>query len=163
MLQQVKDDRQGFFIRNLKSIVDRRALEIGGDAPLADAFGDRGAFRFQLAGFDPRINRRAHGICGGDADAWVALFQSHRHARERSAGSDGASESIDLAVGLFPDFRPRGFDMCAPVRNIVELVGPNGAILLCLCQLLRQAPGNLYVIVCVPVRNSRNFDKLDAQ
>ena len=43
MLQQIEDDRQRFFVGNLIGIVDGRALQIGGDAALSDAFGDGGA------------------------------------------------------------------------------------------------------------------------
>ena len=45
MLQQIEDDGQGFLVGNLIGVVDRRAFQIGGDAALADAFGDRGAVR----------------------------------------------------------------------------------------------------------------------
>ena len=50
VLQQVEDDRQRLLVGDLVGVVDRRAFEIGGDAALADAFGDRGAFGLQLAG-----------------------------------------------------------------------------------------------------------------
>ena len=44
VLEQIEDDRHGLLVGNLKGDVDRHAFEIGGDAALADAFGDRGAF-----------------------------------------------------------------------------------------------------------------------
>ena len=45
MLQKIEDDGQGFLIGNFIGVVDRRAFQIGGDAALADAFGDGGAMR----------------------------------------------------------------------------------------------------------------------
>ena len=75
MFQQVEHDGQRFFVGNLIGVVERRAFQIGGDAALADALGDRTAMAFQLAGFDPAIDRRAQRIGGGDADILVALLQ----------------------------------------------------------------------------------------
>ena len=46
MLQKIEDDGQHLFVGDLIGIVDRRAFQIGGDAALADAFGDRGAWDF---------------------------------------------------------------------------------------------------------------------
>ena len=40
---EVEDDRQRLLVGDLVGDVDRRAFEIGGDAALADALGDRGA------------------------------------------------------------------------------------------------------------------------
>ena len=49
MLGQVEDDRQRLFVGDLIGEIDRRALEIGGDAALADALGDRRALALQRA------------------------------------------------------------------------------------------------------------------
>ena len=49
LLEQVEDDGNGLLIGDLVGRVDRHAFEIVGDAALADAFGDRGAFGLELA------------------------------------------------------------------------------------------------------------------
>ena len=46
---QVEDDRQRFLVGDLVGDVGRETFEIGGDAALADAFGDRAAFGLELA------------------------------------------------------------------------------------------------------------------
>ena len=107
MFQQIEDDGQGFLVGNLIGVVDRRAFEIGGDAALADAFGDRGALRFQFAGLDPGIDRGAQRIGGGDADLRIALLERDGDAGQRAAGADRAGEAVDLAVRLLPDFGTR--------------------------------------------------------
>ena len=43
--EQIEDDRQRFLVRDLEGHVDRRALEVRGDAALADALGDRASPR----------------------------------------------------------------------------------------------------------------------
>ena len=45
LFQQLENQRQRLLVGNRIGIVDRRAFEIGGDAALSDALGDRIAFR----------------------------------------------------------------------------------------------------------------------
>ena len=83
VLEQVEDDRHRFLVGNLIGDVDRRAFEIFGDAALADAFGDRGAFGFQRAGRVIAVERGAHRI--GERDAHRLVARLERDARCRRA------------------------------------------------------------------------------
>ena len=163
MLQEIEDDGQGFFIRNLERIVDGRALKVCGDAALTDALGDRGAFGFQFASLDPGIDRGTHRVGGGDADVRIARLQRHGDTCQRAAGADGAGEAVHLALRLLPDFGARGFLMRAAVGHIVELVGPDGAAGFGFGKLLGKARGNLHIVVRVLVRHGGHFDQLRAQ
>src|SRR5664279_6019232 len=58
---KIEQNRQGFLVWDLIGDVDRRVLEVGGDAALANPFGDRGAGRFQLAACVIGIERRSNG------------------------------------------------------------------------------------------------------
>ena len=49
VLEEVEDDRQRLLVGDLVGDVDRDAFEVGGDAALADALGDRGALGLELA------------------------------------------------------------------------------------------------------------------
>ena len=120
MLEQVEHDRQRFLVGDLVGVVDRRALEVGGDAALADALGDRAS--------PPTSARRSCSSCRAprpsDRRARSATFglrslSAMRDAGQRAAGADGADEAVDLAVGLLPDLRarwcrcgPRGWRRC---------------------------------------------------
>ena len=137
MLKQVENHWQGFLIRNLIGIVDRRAVQIGGDAALADSLGDRRSVSLQLTGFDPGIDGGAKWIGRGDPDFSTVFFKRNTYASKRAAGADGAGESVDAALRLVPNFRSCSLDMGLAVGDIVELVGPNRATRLGLCELLR--------------------------
>jgi len=50
VLEQVEAGGDRLRIRDLEGVVDREALEVGGDPPLADALGDRAALGLELAG-----------------------------------------------------------------------------------------------------------------
>src|SRR5262249_751610 len=133
--QQVEHDRHRLFIGDLIRRVDRQAFEILRDAALADAFGDGAALRLQAAMRVIVISRRPCGIGETDANFRIALAQIHRRSRERAARADGADEAVDLAVGLTPDLRARRLVMRAPVRDVVELIRPDGAVRLALGDL----------------------------
>ena len=107
--------------------INRRAFEVGGDPPLPDAFGDRGAFGAQFAVGIVVVQRRAVRIGERDADVLVERLQPKTHARNRPARARGAGETIHAAAELLPDFRRSAFDMGAAVGDVVELVGPDCA------------------------------------
>ena len=92
----------------------------------------------------------------------VARLQRHGDAGERAAGADGADEAVDLAVGLPPDFRPGRLDVALAVGDVVELVGPDRAVLFGLRQLLGEPAGEFHVIVGVGVGHGRHLDQLGA-
>ncbi|MCY1241777.1 hypothetical protein D9M72_546980 [compost metagenome] len=98
-----------------------------------------------------------------DLDRRVLRLQPLCNAGERAAGADGADEAIDLAVRVAPDLRRRGFHMRVTVGDVVELVGPDGAVRLGLRQLLGEPAGDLHVVVGVLVGNGRHFDELGAK
>ena len=89
-------------------------------------------------------------------------FERHGDAGERAAGADRADEAVDLAVGLLPDFRPGRLDMALAVGDVVELVGPDRAVLLGLRQLRGEPAGDFHVIVRVGVGDRRHLDQFRA-
>ena len=151
-----------FFVGNLIGGIDRRAFEVLGDAALADAFGDRRAFGFQRAGRVVAVERGAHRVGERNAHGAVERFQRHGDAGERAAGADGADKAVDLAVGLPPDFRAGRLDVALAVGDIVELVGPDRAVLFGLRQLLGEPAGELHVVVGVGIGHRRHFDEFGA-
>ncbi len=85
--------------------VDLQALEVRGDAALADAFGDRAALGLELAGRVVTVERGARHVGERDDDVFAPLAQSSRNSGQSPAGADRADEAVDLAVGLLPDLR----------------------------------------------------------
>ena len=162
VFEQIEDDRHRLVVRNLVGGIDRRAFEIFGDAALADALGDRGAFRLQRAGRVVAVERGAHRIGERDAHGVAERFERDGDAGERAAGADGADKAVDLAVGLPPDFRSGRLDVALAVGDIVELVGPDRAVLFGLRQLLGEPAGELHVIVGIGIGHRRHFDQLGA-
>src|SRR5271166_6774450 len=128
VLDQIEHDGDRLLVGDLKGDVDGRAFEIPGDAALADPFGDRGPLRLEHAGGVIAIERRAFRIGKADLDHRIARLQREADARERAAGADRASEAVDPALGLLPDFRAGGRDVPVAIGDIVELVGPDGAV-----------------------------------
>src|SRR4029453_3571297 len=140
----------------------RRAVDIPGDAPLADPFGDGAAFGLQLAGGEVGIHRGAGGGGACDLDVRGAPLGRHRDAAQGAAGADRADEAIDLAVCLLPYLRTGGAVVPRAVRDIVELVGPDHAIWVARLQLLGEAAGHLHVVVGILVGNGRHLLQLRA-
>ena len=71
LLDQVEDDRQRFLVGDLAGEVGREAFEVGGDAALADAFGDRAALGLEHALGVEAVERRAQRIGERDLDVRV--------------------------------------------------------------------------------------------
>src|SRR5690606_26501980 len=126
-LHEVEDYRQGFRIRDAVGVIGCEAFEVGGNPPLADAFGDGRALRLQFAVGIVFVERSAFGVRDADLDVGPPGAQPLRHAGERAAGTDGADETVHLAARLLPDLPGCRLDMCQPVGDVVELVGPDGA------------------------------------
>src|SRR5580693_6967695 len=129
MLEQVENNRYRLRIGNLVGDVDRRIFEIPGDAALADALGDRGALRLQRTGRVIAVERGAHRIGERDAHGIVVRLERHSDTSERAAGADRADKAVDFAVSLVPDFLSGRFDVPLAIGDVVELVGPDGAVL----------------------------------
>ena len=120
-------------------------------------FGLQHAFRVEAE------ERRAQRIGERDLHRLVLFLQPRRHAGKRSAGADRRHEAVDLAAGLRPDFLRGGADMAVAVGDIVELVGPDRAVRLCLRQLLGEPTRHLHVVVRVLVGHRRHLDQFGAE
>ena len=152
--------RSASVVRNAVGEIDRRGLEIGGDARLADALGDRGALALENAAGVIGVERRAIGVGQRDLDPFVALFQRHGDAGERAAGADRADEAVDAPLGLLPDLRAGGFVMAAAVGDVVELVGPDRAARFRFRKHFSESPRIPDVVVRVGVGRRGHFDQL---
>src|SRR6185437_14642361 len=111
------------------------------DTAESDALCDRAAFRrLGLSVGEQIVHRGAARISAADHDVFFLFAQISGGARERAAGSYGADESVDLAVGLVPNFwAGRGVVRLAIVE-IVPLVGKQHAVLLALAQIVGEPP-----------------------
>src|SRR5437667_1503168 len=59
---QAEQHRQHLLVRHLEPAVDRRALEVLGEAALADALGDRVPRGLELTSGVVAVDRGAHGV-----------------------------------------------------------------------------------------------------
>src|SRR6476620_7496272 len=109
-------------------MIDDGAFDVLGDAPLAYAFGDRGALGFEHAGLVIAVERRTGYISKGDLDVLALGFETVGNPAQGATRADGGHKAIDLAAGVGPDLLAGGLDVGAAVGRIVPLVGPNGAI-----------------------------------
>ena len=137
---QVEDDRQRFLVGDLEGEVRREAFEIGGDAALPDAFGDRAALGLQLAFGVEAVERRAQRIGERDLDVRVLRLQADARRRPacRRCRPPRRSRRPCRPV-CAPDLLRRGADMAVAVGDIVELVGPDRAVRLALAPAARPA------------------------
>ena len=76
LFDEVEDEAQRLLVRNAVGEIDRRGLEIGGDARLADALGDRGAFALENATGVIGVERRAIGVGQRDLDPLSRSFSA---------------------------------------------------------------------------------------
>src|SRR5690242_12360953 len=143
MLDQIENERDRFLIGNPIGNVDRRSVQVPGDAALPDSLCYGGAFGFEHAGGVVAVERRTERIRERDLDGAVVLFEGNADTRERSTGAYGADEPVDLAIGLVPDFRTGRLHVAVTVGHIVELIGPDRAVRLGLRQLFGQPAGDL--------------------
>ena len=104
-----------------------------------------------------------HRIGKTDLDVFVAFFKCQRHTGKRTTGANSTNKAIDFAIGLFPDFWCRGVDMTLTVGDIVELVGPDRAIGLRLCQFFGQTARHMNIVVLIAVRHGRDFAQIRPQ
>src|SRR5579885_3225763 len=87
VLQQVEDQRQRLLVGDLAGEIDGRALDVLGDAALADPLGDRGALDLDLVPGEPVIVGRAERIGEADLDPRIALLEEGAGAPEGAARS----------------------------------------------------------------------------
>ena len=156
MDQHVVDMAQGLGVRDLLRVVDRRAVQIGGHAGLADPLGDGTAAHRHLLAFHPVVERAALRVGQHDPHAGLAFLQGQRHAGQGAAGAAGAGEGIDRAAGLLPDFRSGAGAVAFPIRQVVELVGPERA------GFLGQPARDMHVVARVAVRLRRHQPQVGA-
>src|SRR5258708_2305569 len=106
VLEQVVNDRHGFFLRNEIGLIHLGLLDDRRDAAKPDALGDRVTRRrFGFAVLEQLVHRRAPRIGAADYDALVLFLQERAGARQRAAGADRADKAVELAAGVAPDFR----------------------------------------------------------
>src|SRR3546814_10771530 len=83
MPQQLEDDGDRLFVRDLEGRVDGQALQVSRDPPLPDAFGDGVAAAFENAGRVIAVKRGAHRIGEADGDVGTSFAQrSEEHTSE---------------------------------------------------------------------------------
>ncbi len=148
---EIIEDIERLHIVDLIGEVDVQPLQIGGDAALADAFGDGAALGFQFACFVIAVERRAERVGEADLHLCVTRLQRRGDARQRAAAADRADKSVHLAVRLVPDFRARRVDMTLPVGDIVELIGPDRPARVGFRQFFCQSAGIFDIIIRVLV------------
>src|SRR5690242_7881875 len=107
MFEEVENNLDRFAIGNAVGAVDDRALEIAGDAALADPFGDGSALRDELTRRIPAVKGGAMRVGNADHDIAAALLETVRDPAQRAARADGADEAADLAIGFSPDLGGR--------------------------------------------------------
>ena len=74
------------------------------------------------------VERGAHRVGQPDLDVRLALAERDLDAGERAARADGADEAVDPVAELLPELGRRGIDVRLAVGDVVELVGPDGAV-----------------------------------
>lgn len=132
-VQAAVDHLDGFRVADVQRAVNQVnvGLEVGGYAPLADAFGDAGpgALDQRAAAGDVGVEDAPWGVgevgfdaVGGD------VFEEAGDAGEGASSAGGAGESVDFPAGLVPYLRAGGLDVGASVGGVIELVGPDGVV-----------------------------------
>src|SRR5262249_8655548 len=101
--------------------------------------------------------RRAIGIGADNLDVRVLLLQVSAHAGKRPARSDSCDKRTDLSFGLFPNFRTSAAIMRVAIRDVIELICPKPAALLC------QTARDMIVIFRILVRFFRHCLYLRAE
>src|SRR5665648_37075 len=123
LAQQVEHHGQRLRVGDLVGRVDLGPLQIGGDAALANPFGDGAAFRLELAVLVEIVERSPHRVGEADDNIGIVLLQPHRDAGQRATGADRADEAVDFAVEVAPNLLGRRLDVTMAIRHVVELVG----------------------------------------
>lgn len=134
---------------------------------LADAFSDAAAA--SLLELPARghvgVEDRSGRVGQEGLDRAVAdVLQEPGDAGQGAPRARCAGEGVDFAVGLSPDFRARGLNVCPSVRDVVELVRPYRAVLgIFLLQSFRVSFGLPVVVLRVLPRNGRDRIHFGAQ
>ena len=160
--KQIEYIRQRLGIGDAISVIDLQPLDILGDPPLPDAFGDRRPLRGQFAGGEITVKRRPFRISQGDPHVFFARSQSLAYAGKRAARSDRGNKTVNSSARLFPDFRRRGLEMRPFVGHVVELVGPDNTVFFGLGHLFGQSLGVADEVVRISIRHRRNLDQRGA-
>src|SRR5208337_1793452 len=129
------------------------------DPALAYPFGDRGTGRFQLAACVIGIEGGPQRIGNRDLYARVLELQRQGDAGQRPARPNRASETVDLAFRLSPNFGPGRLEMALAIGNIIELIGPDRARLMFRGKPRGEAPREFHVIVGVGISDRWNLDQ----
>src|SRR5690606_27011897 len=159
LFEELEDDSHGLLILDPPGMIDLDTFQILSDAALADAFGDRAAFSLQLARRVVAVERSSRRIGEANLDVLALGLQADRDAAERAAGANRTAEAIDLPLRLLPNLFGRRFDVCLPICDVIELVGPDRAIGLRFGELFSQPSGVLHIVVRVFVRDRGDLDQ----
>ena len=163
VLEQIEDDRQRLLVGNLIGGVDRRVFEILGDAALADALGDRGAFAISA--------RRSCSSCRAPRPSDRRARCARRLLRALSAMATPASVPPVPTAQTNPSTLP---SVCRQISGPVVSMWPRRLATLSnwlaqiapfvsvLRQLRRQPAGEFHVIVGIGVGDGRHFDQFRA-
>ncbi len=163
MCHQIEQNGQEFSIFDAIGEVRGEAFEVAGYAGHADALGDRAALAGHLTLGEPVEQRGARRVGQGDLHRRVAFAQEGADASQSAAAADGADEGIDLAEGLFPDFGGGAFIVGGAVGDVVELIGPEGAVGLGRVQLARHCFGVVDEVVGAGEGGGVHLDQPRAQ
>src|SRR5262249_44176490 len=147
VLYQIKKRGKPGFVLYAKRFVDHNAFEIGRNPPLPDAFGDRSSLGFEFPVFVPVIKSRTARVGDADDDILVARLEAERNASERAARTHRTDKAVDPALGVAPDFRCGRVDVALAVGDIIELIGPDGAVWVSLVFLSREIARDLGVVL----------------
>ena len=103
-------------VGDLDDFVDELGVEDAGDESRAEALN---LVRAGLAAGEHRAVRRLH---GDGLELGLARLDVAGDAGDGAAGADAGDEDVDLAVGVFPDFRAGGAEVNGGVGGVVELL-----------------------------------------
>jgi hypothetical protein len=163
VLQQSVDERQRGIVVHREGKIHRGALQVAGHEAHTHALGDGFAVRGEFALREIAVESGTVRIRDADLHGGIAFAQCRRHARERAAGSHGADEGIDLALGLRPDFCAGGVKVHACIGRVVELPRPDRTVGFLVAAPLGHALGDMDVMPRAAVGAGGHQDELSAE
>ena len=151
-------------IRNLVGEIGREAFEIGGDAALADAFGDRAPSAFSSPFGVEAVERRAQRIGERDLDVRVASPSARarrRPACRRCRPRRRSRRPCRRSAPRFPaPWCATWPSRLATLSNWLAQIAPFGSLF---ASCVGKPARHLHVIVGVLVGHRRNLDQLGAE
>ena len=90
-------------------------------------------------------HRRGGRLHSYDLDIGVLALEVLAHAGNSAAGANASHKEINLTIGVLPDLRTGGLDVCLRIGRVHELAGDKGVGNL-LCQLIRLGNGTFHAL-----------------